>query len=109
MKSILSLPVPVLLKIFSNLDTREKQHVSRVCVYLAKILRDPILWTRTAINKSKLTSEDNLKTFFSISRYSLLVTLDLADLKYQFIDKTLISQFLKYLQAKMNEILNFSA
>ena len=61
------------------------------------------------MNKSKLTSEDNLKTFFSISRYSLLVTLDLADLKYQFIDKTLISQFLKYLQAKMNEILNFSA
>ena len=38
----------------------------------------------------------------SLSRHSLLTTLDLAHLKYLFIDQTVISVFLKYLVTNTN-------
>ena len=81
-----------------------------MCSFLAKVINDPILWTLAPVNKQKLTSgddqegiKDNLKTFFSLPRYTLLFTLDLSNMKNHFIDKTVNIEFLKYLQHNTNK------
>ena len=109
MKSILSLPVPILVKIFSCLSVTDKKKMSLMCSFLAKVISDPILWTLAPVNKLRMTSgedqediKDNLMMFFSLPRYTLLFTLDLSNMKNHFIDKTVVIQFLKYLQQNTN-------
>ena len=52
--------------------------------------------------KKHLKSELSFPRFLSVPKYSQLLELDLSDLKYQFIDQTIASRFLKYLQNNTN-------
>ena len=109
MNSLLSLAVPLLLNIFQYLALTDKKSLSLCCTYLRKIVSHPLQWSGAVIKKSLLRDERDLSGFLSISRYSLLLELDLSDLKYQFIDKTVANQFLKYLQHNTNlKIVNFN-
>ena len=109
MKSLLSLAVPLLLNIFQYLSINDKKNVILCCSYLRRILSHPLHWSGAVIKKNILKSEINLPRLLSISRYSLVRELDLSDLKYQFIDKTVANQFLKYLQNNTSlRILNFN-
>ena len=98
MKSILSLPVPILHRILSQLPIQDKKNVSLVCLYLWKIISFPSMWSPAQVKSQQMCSVEKLTKFFSIPRYSLLLTLDLSNLKYPIIDKTVITQLLKYLQ-----------
>ena len=102
MKNILSLSSPLLVKILSYLDHQSLISVTQVCSYLWKVSSDPILWSRSRVSKQKLVSGQHLAQLLSLSRFSLLTTLDLAHLKYLFIDQTVISVFLKYLVTNTN-------
>ena len=102
MKNILSLSSPLLVKILSYLDHQSLISVTQVCSYLWKVSSDPILWSRSSVSKQKLVSGQHLAQLLSLSRFSLLTTLDLAHLKYLFIDQTVISVFLKYLVTNTN-------
>ena len=109
MNSLLSLAVPLLLNIFQYLDLVDKKNLSLCCAYLHKIISHPLQWSEARIVKKQLKNELNFSRFLSIPKYSLLLQLDLSDLKYQFIDQTIVSRFLKYLQNNTNlKIVNFN-
>merc|ERR1712018_789169 len=109
MNSLLSLPVALLLNLFQYLNLNDKKSLSLCCSYLHKIISNPLQWSKARIVKKQLESELSLPRFLSIRKYSLLLELDLSDLKYQFIDQTSASQFLKYLQNNTNlKIVNFN-
>ena len=109
MNSLLSLAVPLLLNIFQYLDLVDKKNLSLCCAYLQKIISHPLQWSEARIVKNHLKNELNFSRFLSIPKYSLLLQLDLSDLKYQFIDQTIVSRFLKYLQNNTNlKIVNFN-
>ena len=46
MRSILSLDVPLLLRVFSFLSAADKLRVAATCLYLSKLVAEPSLWTR---------------------------------------------------------------
>ena len=109
MNSLLSLAVPLLLNIFQYLDLVDKKNLSLCCAYLHKIISHPLQWSEARIVKNHMKNELNFSRFLSIPKYSLLLQLDLSDLKYQFIDQTIVSRFLKYLQNNTNlKIVNFN-
>ena len=109
MNSMLSLPVALLLNLFQYLNLNDKKSLSLCCSYLHKIISHPLQWSEARIVKNHLKSELSFPRFLSIPKYSLLLVLDLSDLKYQFIDQTIASRFLKYLQSNTNlKIVNFN-
>ena len=87
----------------------DKKSLSLCCAYLQKIISHPLQWSEARIVKKHLKSELSFPRFLSIRKYSLLLELDLSELKYQFIDKTLVSRFLQYLHNNTNlKIANFN-
>lgn len=102
MKSIVSLGAPLLVRIFSHLSARDKKAVAASCVFLWRVMSEPLLWAGVTLDRRRLEQEGAVTELLSTPRYSLLASLNLSNLKYLFIDKTLIADFLKYLQQNTN-------
>ena len=79
MRSILSLDVPLLLRVFSFLATVDKQRVAATCRYLSKLVAEPSLWTRANLRSLARASRAQLAQLLTTRRYSLLRALDLSD------------------------------
>ena len=99
MRSLVSLTVTLLVRILRYLDQDSLVSVSQVCTFLWKVSSDPVLWSQCLVSPRRLATGPQLTQLLSLSRYSLLATLDLAHLKSLFIDQTVISLFLKYLRS----------
>ena len=103
MKCIVSLGDSLLVRIFAHLSTRDKKSVARTCVFLWRVMSEPLLWAEVIVSKTRLEEGSwSVSALLSTSRYSLLASLDLSNLKCLFIDKTVIAEFLKYLQQNTN-------
>lgn len=103
MKFIVSLGMPLLVRIFSHLSARDKKAVASSCVFLWRVMSEPLLWAEVTLSRRRL--EEGLEAvteLFYTPRYSLLACLNLSNLKYLFIDKTRIADFLKYLLQNTN-------
>ena len=79
MRSILSLDVPLLLRVFSFLATVDKQRVAATCRHLSKLVAEPSLWTRANLRSLARASRAQLAQLLTTRRYSLLRALDLSD------------------------------
>ena len=71
MISLLSLAVPLLLKIFQYLNLNDKKSLSLCCAYLQKIISHPLQWSEARIVKKK-TPEKRVR-FLEISVNSKVI------------------------------------